>query len=259
MMALYKQTKDVGIRNQLVLHYAPAVRHTIVNMRGSLPQQIQQEEFFHQGVIALIDCIERYDPERGASFTTFIYKHLRGAMLSYMRKFSWLPYRVRAARRSILQAQAELNHQLLREPTESELAEHLQIPEAELRKNLQEIGTADMVSFEEMVSSGGGYSAPFDGTAYSGDARFGDILDDGVDRGLLQDEMQDVLVKAIESLSPKEKQVITLCYYENLNMREIGEVLGVSQQRISFVRSAALVKLRKAMVEYLHGEDEDEC
>ena len=259
MMALYKKTKDVEIRNQLVMHYAPAVRNTIINMRGSLPQQIQQEEFFNQGIIALIDCIEKYDPDRGASFTTFIYKHLRGAMLSYMRKHSWLPYRVRSARRSIIQAHAELNHQLLREPTEQELAAHLQMPEKELRRNLQEIGTAEMVSFEEIITGSGGISAAYDAPDLTGDARFGDILDNSVDRGMLQDELQGVLEKAIEGLSPKEKQVISLCYYENLNLREIGEVLGVSQQRISFIRSGALAKLRGAMVEYLHGKEQDEC
>ena len=258
MMAEYKKTKDVHIRNLLVLHYAPAVKHTIINMRGSLPQNIQQEDFFNQGVITLIDCIEKYDPDRGASFTTFIYKHLRGAMLSYMRKHSWLPYRVRAARRSILQAQTELHSRLMREPTEKEIAEYLHIPEKELSRNLQEIGAADMVSFEELISgAGGGISASYDGISMHGGDSFSEILGDSVDREMMREELQAVLAAAIGGLAPKEKQVVTLCYYENLNLREIGEVLGVSQQRISFIRSGALAKLRKAMNEYLHGKDED--
>ena len=260
LMAEYKQTKDVGIRNRLVMYYAPVVKHTIINMRAMLPQNIQQEEFFNQGILTLIDCIEKFDPNRGASFTTFIYKHLRGAMLSYMRKHSWLPYRVRVARRSILQAQAELSHNLLREPTEKEIADHLQIPEKELSRNLREIGTADMISFEELISgAGGGFTAPFDGIPLHGSDRFGDILEDSVDRGLMEDELEGVLAEAIDALSPKEKQVITLCYYENLNLREIGEVLGVSQQRISYIRSGALARLRQALTEYLHGKDEASC
>jgi RNA polymerase sigma factor for flagellar operon FliA len=76
---------------------------------------------------------------------------------------------------------------------------------------------------------------------------------------MMQDELQNVLANAIDGLSPKEKQVISLCYYENLNLREIGEVLGVSQQRISFIRSGALLKLKKTMTEYLYGKDEGEC
>ena len=75
----------------------------------------------------------------------------------------------------------------------------------------------------------------------------------------MQEELREVLGAAIDSLSPKEKQVVTLCYYENLNLREIGEVLGVSQQRISFIRSGALSKLKKSMSQYLYGKDEDQC
>ena len=259
-MALYKQTKDVDIRNKLVMHYAPAVKHTIINMRSILPLQIPQEEFFNQGVIALIECIDRYDPDRGASFSTYIYKHLRGAMLSYMRKHSWLPYRVRTARRSILQARTELNNQLMREPTDQELAEHLDMPEKDLSRNLQEIAAADMVSFEEMMSGAGGGIAPlYDSAAASAGQRYPDDGDGPVDHEMMQGELREVLASAIDALSPKEKQVISLCYYENLNLREIGEVLNVSQQRISFIRSQALVKLKRTMVEYLYGKEEDEC
>jgi len=259
-MAAYKATKDLRIRNQLVLYYAPAVKHTIINMRATLPQNIQQEEFFNQGILTLIDCIEKYNPDRGASFTTFIYKHLRGAMLSYMRKHSWLPYRVRTARRNILQARAELNHQLMREPNEKELAAYMQISERELSRSLQEIGAADMMSFEELINgAGGGLSSAYSGVSLHGEESFGDILGDSVDREMMREELVAVLAEAIEKLSPKEKQVVTLCYYENLNLREIGDVLRVSQQRISFIRSGALVKLRKAIAEYMYGKEEERC
>ncbi len=246
LMAAYKQTGDLNIRNQLVMHYAPVVKNTIISMRSLLPQNIQQEEFFNQGIITLMGCIDKFDPDRGASFSTFIYKHLRGTMLSYMRKQSWLPYRVRTARRSIIQGQAELGNQLMREPTDKELAEYLGMPEKELNRNLQEIATADMFSFEELI----------DGMS-SGQEGFTNTREDTVDRNLLQKELKQVLGEAIDRLSPKEKQVITLCYYENLNLREIGEVLSVSQQRVSFIRSAALTKLNKVMSQYLHGKDDD--
>jgi RNA polymerase sigma factor for flagellar operon FliA len=220
-------------------------------MRSVLPLHIQQEEFFNQGVITLIDCIEKFDPDRGASFKTFIYKHLRGAMLTYFRKQSWLPYRVRTARRSILQAQADMSNQLLREPSDKELAEYLNMPEKELDRNLQEMAAANMLSFEELL--GGGLAAPV------GDREDGltDISESLIDRDMMQEELTEVLAAAIESLSAKEKQVIALCYYENLNLREIGEVLSVTQQRVSFIRSSALEKLKKAMTQYMHGEDDN--
>jgi RNA polymerase sigma factor for flagellar operon FliA len=247
LMAAYKQTGDIKIRNQLVMHYAPAVKNTIISMRSLLPSHIQQDEFFNQGIITLIGCIDKFDPDRGASFNTFIYKHLRGTMLSYMRKQSWLPYRVRTARRSILQAQAELGNQLLREPTDRELAAYLDMPEKELNRNLQEIAAADMVSFEELIATIGG----------GGGENPANIREDDVDRDILREELKQALGAAIDQLSPKEKQVVTLCYYENLNLREIGEVLDVSQQRVSFIRSAALAKLNKVMSDYLYGKGEN--
>lgn len=238
MMEAYKRTRDIDIRNQLVLHYSSAVRHTIINMRNMLSTTIQQEEFFNQGIIALIDCIEKYDPSRGASFTTFIYKYIRGAMLSYMRKNSWLPYRVRVARRGALQAQAELSNKLLREPTDSEMAEFLAISEEELRRRQKEIANADMVSFDDLINVA---------LARSSDTG------EEIDASMLREELREVLSKAIDKLSAKEKQVIALCYYENLNLREIGEVLGVSQQRISYIRTNALAKLKVSMMAYLYG------
>ncbi|MDR0469965.1 MAG: FliA/WhiG family RNA polymerase sigma factor [Peptococcaceae bacterium] len=260
MMIAYKRTNDLEMRNRLVMHYAPAIKHTIINMRAIMPQNISQEDFFHQGIISIIDCIEKFDPGRGNNFTTFLYKNLRGSMITYMRKHSWLPYRVRVARRNILQAQAELNNQLMREPTDSELAEHLQMPAKELTRNLREIAAADLVSFEELLNGTGGAVAPgYDGNVFEPGDFVGAVLDDSVDRDMMKAELQAVLAEAIDGLSPKEKQVISLCYYENLNLKEIGEVLDVSQQRISFIRSQALVKLRKTMIKYLHGEDVESC
>jgi RNA polymerase sigma factor for flagellar operon FliA len=146
----------------------------------------------------------------------------------------------------------------MREPTDQELAERLQMPMKELNRNLQEIATADMVSFEELVTgTGGALALGYDGGAFRPGDSMGAVPADSVDRNLMQAELQAVLAGAIEGLSAKEKQVISLCYFENLNLREIGEVLSVSQQRISFIRSQALVKLRKTMIEYLHGEEVD--
>jgi RNA polymerase sigma factor for flagellar operon FliA len=97
------------------------------------------------------------------------------------------------------------------------------------------------------------------GSAFHAGDRFNDYHEDSVDREMMQAELRMKLAEAIDGLLPKEKQVISLCYYENLNLREIGEVLGVSQQRISFIRSHALTKLKKVMIEYFYGEDESQC
>ncbi|MDR1194053.1 MAG: FliA/WhiG family RNA polymerase sigma factor [Peptococcaceae bacterium] len=244
LMRAYKKNGDLTVRNQLVMHYAAAVKSTLYSMRSILPANIQPEEWFNQGILTLMDCIEKYDPDRGASFGTYIFKRLRGAMLSYMRKQSWLPYRVRLARREIQKGRAELENQLMREATAQELADHLGMAAKELDRYLVEIGSADMLSFEELIGVG-----PQAGDPGAAEAQ-------AVDQELLKDELKQALAEAIDQLSPKEKQVIALCYYENLNLREIGEVLGVSQQRISFIRAGALTKLNQRLSNYLYGRDE---
>lgn len=253
LMKKYKKTKDIAIRNQLVLYYQDCVRKTVMSMRSILPRTMQYDEFVNQAVLALIDCIEKYDPDRGAKFETYIYKRLRGAVLSYLRKQSWIPYRVRAARRSILKEREALNSELMREPTNQELAERVGMTDEELDKVLNEISNAEMISFEELLETG--------------NPVYGDISEPKAEDGgyqtpegnVMQKELKQVLADAISTLPMRERQVITLCYYENLNLREIGEVLNISQQRASCARTTGLMKLNKKLSEYIKGKEENPC
>lgn len=252
LMRLYKRTGNMEVRNQLVLHYMDSVKKTVMSMRSILPGNMQYDDFINQGVLALIDCIDKYQFDRGASFDTYIYKRLRGSVLSYMRKQSWLPYRVRAARRNIMQEQERMTAELGREPTNEELAERLQMSQKELDKYLVEISNGEMYSFEELLENASHVveqlSETYDDT--------GMVEPEGK---LLKNELRQTLVDAIESLPMRERQVITLCYYENLNLREIGEVLGISQQRASCARSSGLAKLKKKISEYMNGKEPEIC
>lgn len=240
LMREYKATGDRKLRNQLVLCYTNQVDMAIRSMRSILLSNIPYEDFFNQGVLALMDCIERFDPNRGASFQTYIYRGIRGALLNYMRKQRWLPNRVREARRDIQKAQGELQAKLLREPTHEELANALELTEQKLSQLQMEISSVDTVSLEELMEES------FGNVISSTQSCF----DDNVAKDLLETELRSILAKAILELTPKQRQVITLCYYENLNLREIGEVLELTQQRVSQIRSAAIEKLRDAMRQY---------
>ena len=251
LMRLYKKTGDLSIRNQIVLHYMDSIKKTVMSMRSRLPGNMQYDDFVNQGVLALIDCIEKYDMDRGASFDTYIYKRLRGSVLSYMRKQSWLPYRVRVARRNILQEQEHMMAELGREPTHAELAQRMRMSEKELEKYLLEIYNAEMYSFEELLENASQVVEQLVENRDNGDL--------GPEGRLLQEELKKVLMESIESLPTRERQVITLCYYENLNLREIGEVLGISQQRASCARSTGLAKLNKKLSEYLNGKETVIC
>lgn len=243
LMRKYKATGDIEIRNQLVMHYLQFVNVAIYSMRSILLSNIPFEDFFNQGVLALIECIERYDPDRGASFDTYSYLGIRGAILKYLRKQNWLPNRVWEARKRITQGRAELEQKLMREPSDRELADYLDLSEKQLDGLISEMSVVDTVSFEELLESS--YMGAADG--------LGTTEGDASDR-LLRDEMQEVLAAAIDALPPKQKQVISLYYYENLNLREIGEVLGVSQQRVSQIRAKAVESLTEAMKKYDCGE-----
>lgn len=240
VMREYKRTGDLNLRNQLVLHYASYVNAAIYSMRSMLLSNIPVDDFFSQGILALIERIERFDPERGVKFDTYIYKGIRGAMVNYVRKQNWLPNRVWTMSKKIRQTQADLEAKLLRKPTQQEIAQELEMTVQELEKLQLEIYAADSISYEELIEQ----------SAETGSAGIQLAEDDCVDEGLIQQEVYKTLAGAIEALPPRYKQVIALCYYENLNLREIGEVLGLTQQRVSQIRAKALKKLQAALKEY---------
>ncbi len=240
LMRQYKASGDIELRNQLVMHYLQYINVAIYSMRSILLSNIPFEDFFNQGVLALIDCIERYDHYRGASFDTYSYLGIRGSILKYARKQNWLPNRVWDARKRILQGRSDLQQQLMHEPTDSELAEYLKMTEQQLSGLESEISSVDTVSFEELLENT--YNNILDNV--------GLISDTDVSENLLRQELMETLAKAIDALPAKQKQVISLYYYENLNLREIGEVLEVSQQRISQIRSKALETLAEAMKQF---------
>jgi RNA polymerase sigma factor for flagellar operon FliA len=240
VMKEFKATGSVDLRNQLVMHYLNLVNLAIYSMRSVLLSNVPFEDFFNQGVIALIDCLERYDPDRGASFDTYSYLAIRGSILKYMRKQNWLTNRAWDAQNKIAQGRKQLEQKLLREPTDAELAEYLGITEQQLNQRIVEISSIDTISFEEMIEQ-----------AWEGIIEKSmDNSKSQVDSNLLENELKGELAKAIDYLDPKEKQVISLYYYENLNLREIGEVLDISQQRVSQIRKRALDKMYEVMKDY---------
>ncbi len=237
-MLEYKKTGDVTLRNQLVMHYLQYVSVAIYSMRFVLLSNIPFDDFFNQGTIALIECIDRYDPMRGeASFDTYSYTAIRGSILKYLRKQNWLPNRLWEARKKIIQTQTKLEQELMREPSYAEIASDMELTEEKLSHLMCEISVVDTVSLEELLTES------FEKSLVSS-------REDSPDKNILMEEMRKALVKAIDALPIKQKQIISLFYYENLNLREIGEVVDLSPQRVSQLRKKALDFLKERMQDF---------
>lgn len=244
LMSLYKENHSIELRNQLVMHYSYITRTVAVQMRGISSNYAQIEDIVNQGVMTLIDCVEKFDPEKGIKFESYAFMRVRGAIIDFVRKQDWLPRRVRLTAKTIAAAHDHLCNELMREPTQQEIADYLKMPMDKLNKNLGEISNAVMLSFEgiiQNVSQNGGMLEKF-------------LDEDSVpENNVFRKEMRDILKQAINDLSERERLVITLYYYEHLKLSEIAKVLKVSDQRVSQINSKAIMKLRYVMEKYVKG------
>lgn len=234
---MYKASGKLD-KEQLVMQYAPLVKRIAYHLMAKLPASVQAEDIIQNGMLGLIDAINRYEEGLGAQFETYAVQRIRGAMLDGLRENDWLPRSLRRDMRRIESAISALEQQLGRQPTETELAKALDMPLAEYQKMLQEARGYQLVYFEDF--SDGDEEDFLERHVASTEA---DPL-----AKLLDKNMRDVLIRAIDDLPEREKTVMGLYYEEQLNLREIGEILGVSESRICQLHSQAIARLRARLV-----------
>jgi RNA polymerase sigma factor for flagellar operon FliA len=222
-------------RDQLAKHYAPLVKRIAYHLMAKLPASVQVEDIIQNGMLGLLDAMSRYEEGLGAQFETYAVQRIRGAMLDGLRENDWLPRSLRRDMRRIETAIHTLEQQKGRQPTEGELAESLGMPLAEYQKMLQEARGYQLVYFEDFTDG--------DDDDYLDRHSVGTEDLDPLER-LLDKNMRDVLVRAIGDLPDREKTVMGLYYEEDLNLREIGEILGVSESRVCQLHSQAIARLR---------------
>lgn len=221
-------------KDQLVARYAPLVKRIAYHLMAKLPASVQVEDIIQNGMLGLLDAIGRYEEGLGAQFETYAVQRIRGAMLDGLRENDWLPRSLRREMRRIETAIHNLEQQHGRQPTERELAETLGMTLAEYQKMLQEARGYQLVYFEDFGDEDEDDYLERHIVGASGDPL--DLLEDA--------SMRKVLIKAIEDLPDREKMVMGLYYEEDLNLREIGEVLGVSESRVCQLHSQAIARLR---------------
>lgn len=223
-------------RDKLVEKYLPLVRYVVARLPVTMPATLDRDDFFSVGVLGLMHAAATYDPTRGASFKTFAYTAIRGAILDEIRRHDPVPRNRRDRLRLLERTSKELYAKLLREPTLSELAEAMQTTVEELEGDLHALHTARVLSLDE--STGGEDSDSTFAAAIASD----DVPDP--QHNAIARERIELLAKAIAELPETDRHVVVLYFHERLYLKEIGRVLDVTESRVSQILSRAVERLR---------------
>jgi RNA polymerase sigma factor for flagellar operon FliA len=238
----YKDSGDERARERLVVAYSPLVKYVAGRMGSGLPAHVEESDLISYGLGGLISAIERFDLSREIKFETYAITRIRGAIIDELRTLDWVPRSVRARAREIERVNMKLEAKLQRAPTDEELASELEMSLSDFNDALLQISNSTIVALDELwnVSDSGGDQVSLLDTLPDRDAPDPQAL---VDQG----EVRDRIADAIAALPEREKLVIALYYYENLTLREIGEVLGVTESRVSQLHTKAVLRLRSKL------------
>lgn len=227
------------VREQVLLEHLPQVRYIARRIHERLPQHVPFEDLVHSGVLGLIDALNKFDACKHVQFASYAKHRIRGAILDSLRELDWSPRELRRKARLLERTHAKLDTELGRAATEQEIADALGMTLANLQELLTELDGLEITSFS---SDSGDEGHEEDGTdQVPADEEFNPF------RQCLDQELKNLLVKALAELPPREKQVLALYYYEELTMKEVGAVLGVGESRVSQIHSLAVTRLRSRL------------
>ncbi|MCK5121546.1 MAG: RNA polymerase sigma factor FliA [Methylococcales bacterium] len=231
-------TMQTGSSDDLVIQHVPLVKRIAFHLMGRLPDSVQVDDLIQAGMIGLLEAVKNYDVSQGASFDTYAGIRIRGSMLDEVRRSDWTPRSVHKKSRMVSEAVREVENKLGRDARDIDIAEHLGLDTEEYNKILQDSTGCKTFSVEQL--------------AESGDYVFGEAEKDSVEPiDLLgEEDFQQALAQEIMRLPERERLVISLYYDEELNLREIGEVLDVSESRVSQISSQAMLRLRSRLTDW---------
>ena len=226
-------------RNAVVEEYAHLIKKVAYKLIARLPANVELDDLMSAGVIGLIDAAEKYDPEKSRNFRGYAEIRIRGAMLDELRALDWVPRSVRQRCAAIDSVSGELTRRLGRRPSDIEIAEEMDISVPDFRELAERARPVTVVSYEDVGS-------------HDGEERRDCVADpNAVDPEDVSEQCSGRrrMMRAIQRLPPRKRVVLTLYYYEDLNLREIGSILGVTESRISQIHSAAVGQLREILDE----------
>ncbi len=233
--AMYASEQQLTSHNALVEKHASLVKRIACHLINRLPASVQLEDLIQAGMIGLLEASRNYDPTQGASFETYAGIRIRGSMLDEIRKNDWAPRSVHRKARMVAQAVREIENEHGRDARDTEIADNLDMPIEDYYKILQDNSYHKVLSVEDM---GLGEESMLENISDNNPG----ILD-----GLQKEDMQKIISDAVASLPERERLVMALYYDEELNLREIGAVMGVSESRVSQIHSQAVIRLQARM------------
>lgn len=237
----YAKTKSPEIREKIILEYAPLVKLVAGRLSMYLGYNVEYDDLVSYGIFGLIDAIDKYDNMKAVKFETYASLRIRGAILDQIRKMDWIPRTIRQKQKKIDTAIKEIEASMGRAATDEEIAKSLGISEDEYTDWQSQMKITGVVSLNEFMESGSEVPAE-----QNNQHRF-----ESPEEVIEKEELKQVLAQALELLTEKEKKVILLYYYEDLTLKEISNVLEVSESRISQLHTRALQKLKGKMGNYI--------
>jgi RNA polymerase sigma factor for flagellar operon FliA len=233
----YAHTKDGVLREKLILEYVHIVKYVAGRISIHIGNYMDFEDILSYGIFGLIDAIDKFDYTKGVKFETYASLRIRGAIIDNIRKLDWVPRTLRVKNKQLEQVYAELESVLSRQPTEAELAEKLGVDENEAIDMIKKSSIASLVSFDEYIEQN--HEAPI----------FADNNNDP-ERAMEVSEVKRMLADIISKLTEKQQQVVNLYYFEEMTLKEISAVMGVSESRVSQIHAAAVLKMRAKLGRY---------
>ena len=234
----FKEDNDPQVRQRLLQEYLPLVKNVAGRMAMGFPRSVELNDLVNTGVIGLIEALTNFDPARGVKFETYAVPRIRGAILDELRSLDWVPRSTRAKSRAIEKSTSQLENRLGRPPSERELAKSLKISTQELFSARDDVSSTTMLSLDELI-----YKEE-DNRQVPRVETLQDLSTQSALGDMEKEELKAYLIQAISHLSEQERLVVALYYYEELTLKEIGEVMQISESRVSQIHTKAVLKLR---------------
>lgn len=237
----YEKNKSPALKEELILKYAPLVKIVAGRVKMQVGNHVEEDDLISYGLFGLIDAIDKFDYEKGFKFETYASQRIRGEIIDNIRKLDWVPRTLRQKNKMLEQAINELEGSLGRTPTEQELADKLEVSISELNELKKKSSIATLVSLDDYLEE----------NHESNNIRISSgKKSESPENEYEKREVKQMLVEAINNLKEKEKLVVSLYYFEELTLKEISKIMGVSESRVSQLHSNAVEKLRLKLEKY---------